>query len=285
MSFEMKANTVNQIPKGTEIFLENEPATYVCAVIRGRVLARSESVKLVLPTGSFLGVFDLSVGHYVSDYIATEDSMLYAFPIHDRKMLRTMLTTNNKDYRGLMVNSMTKYFYELSKINEDYHKMAAELYWLLTDSYAKYKSFCRDAGEGVHMLSALDNMTVYVDESPIDRSEFAYYEDLAKVPADVQKNFFGCGVELTMTHIKKLSSLFGFERTYLYRLFKKKVGVSIKDYVIKTRMNKAKLFLEKGYNVNSTATLVGYNDSFNFSKAFKKHYGISPNNITKNLAK
>ena len=118
-----------------------------------------------------------------------------------------MLTTNNKDYRGLMVNSMTKYFYELSKINEDYHKMAAELYWLLTDSYAKYKSFCRDAGEGVHMLSALDNMTVYVDESPIDRSEFAYYEDLAKVPADVQKNFFGCGVELTMTHIKKLSSL------------------------------------------------------------------------------
>ena len=85
--------------------------------------------------------------------------------------------------------------------------------------------------------------------------------------------------------IKKLSSLFGFERTYLYRLFKKKVGVSIKDYVIKTRMNKAKLFLEKGYNVNSTATLVGYNDSFNFSKAFKKHYGISPNNITKNLAK
>ena len=207
MSFEMKANTVNQIPKGTEIFLENEPATYVCAVIRGRVLARSESLKLVLPTGSFLGVFDLSVGHYVSDYIATEDSMLYAFPIHDRKMLRTMLTTNNKDYRGLMVNSMTKYFYELSKINEDYHKMAAELYWLLTDSYAKYKSFCRDAGEGVHMLSALDNMTVYVDESPIDRSEFAYYEDLAKVPADVQKNFFGCGVELTMTHIKKLSSL------------------------------------------------------------------------------
>ncbi len=85
--------------------------------------------------------------------------------------------------------------------------------------------------------------------------------------------------------IKKLSSLFGFERTYLYRLFKKKVGVSIKDYVIKTRMNKAKLFLKKGYNVNSTATLVGYNDSFNFSKAFKKHYGISPNKITKNLAK
>ena len=58
MGFEMKANAVNQIPKGTEIFLENEPATYVCVVIKGRVLATSESAKILLPSGSFLGVFD-----------------------------------------------------------------------------------------------------------------------------------------------------------------------------------------------------------------------------------
>ena len=117
MGFEFKANAVNQIPKGTELFLENEPAAYVGVIIRGRVLARSEAVKLTLPAGSFLGVFDLSVGHYVFDYVASEDSMIYAFPIHDKKMLREMLAANNKDYRGLMVNSLTKNFYELSKIN------------------------------------------------------------------------------------------------------------------------------------------------------------------------
>ena len=207
MGFEMKANAVNQIPKGTEIFLENEPATYVCVVIRGRVLARSESVKLALPSGSFLGVFDLSVGHYVSDYIAMEDSMLYAFPVHDRKMLRAMLTSNNKDYRGLMVNSLTKYFYELSRINAEFHKMAGDLYQLLTEAYAKYKGFCRDAGEGVLMLPALERMAAYQDDTPMDRKEFAYYEELAKIPADIQKSFFGCGVELTMSHIKRLSSI------------------------------------------------------------------------------
>lgn len=207
MSFVIKANAVNQIPKGTEIFLENDPIAYVCVVIRGRVVAKSESVKLMLPTGSFLGVFDLSVGHYVSDYVATEDSILYAFPMQDRKMLRTMLATNNKDYRGLMVNSLTKYFYELSRINTEFHKMAGEIYQLLTEAYAKYKSFCRDAGEGALRLSALEHMAVYLDESPVDRKEFAYYEDLARVPADIQKSFFGCGVELTMTHIKKLSAL------------------------------------------------------------------------------
>lgn len=207
MGFEMKANAVNQIPKGTEIFLENEPALYVCVVIRGCVLVRSESVKLTLPSGSFLGVFDLSVGHYVSDYIAVEDSMLYAFPVHDKKMLRAMLTANNKDYRGLMVNSLTKYFYELSRINMEFHKMAGDLYQLLTDAYAKYKSFCREAGEGVVMLPALEQIEAYPDETPMNRNGFSYYEDLAKVPADIQKSFFGCGIELTMFHIKELSSI------------------------------------------------------------------------------
>ena len=207
MGFEIKVNAANQIPKGTEIFLENEPATYVCVIIRGRVLARSESVKLSLPAGNFIGVADLSVGHYVSDYVATEDSVLYAFPVKDRKMLRAMLTTNNKDYRGLMVNSLTKQFYELSKINTEFHKMAGELYLLLSESYAKYKGFCRDTGEGVVNIPVLERLAPYVDENPMERKSFSYYEDLARVPAELQKNFFACGMELTMFHIKELSSL------------------------------------------------------------------------------
>ena len=206
MGFEMKANAVNQIPKGTEIFLENEPISYVCVVIRGRVLARTESVKLSLPSGGFLGVFDLSVGHYVSDYIAAEDSMIYAFPVRDKKMLRAMLTATNKDYRGLMVNSLTKYFYELSRINTEFHKMAENLHLSLTEAYTKYKGFCRDAGEGVLVLPALERMEAYQDEDPMDKKGFSYYEDLAKVPADIQKSFFGCSVDITLFHIKELSA-------------------------------------------------------------------------------
>lgn len=207
MGFEIKANAVNQIPKGTEIFLENEPAAYVCVVIRGCVQATSESVKLVLPAGSFFGVFDLSVGHYVSDYVAVEDSMLYAFPVRDKKMLRAVLTANNKDYRGLMVNSLTKYFHELSKINIEFHKMAEELYCLLAEAYTAYKAYCREAGEGALVLPALEQLEAYPEETTIDKNSFPYYEELAKVPADIQKSFFGCGLELTMFHIKELSAI------------------------------------------------------------------------------
>ena len=207
MGFELKANAVNQIPKGTEIFLTNEPTTYIGVVVRGRVAARNESMQLTLSTGGFFGVFDLSVGHYILDYVAVEDSVIYAFPMNDKKMLRAMLMANNKDYRGLMVNSLTKNFYELSSINAEFYKMAEALYQLLTESYTKYKNFCREAGTGALRLSLLERMKAYKNDAPMKRKSFSYYEDLIKVPADIQKSFFGYGVDLTMFHIKELSAI------------------------------------------------------------------------------
>ncbi len=207
MGFELKANAVNQIPKGTEIFLENEPMTYICVVVRGRVLARNEATRTLLAAGSFVGTCDLYVGHYISDYIALEDSMLYAFPVRDKAMLRAVLETNNKDYRGLMINSLTKRFYELSRVNDEFHKMTDGLFTILSESYAKYKAFCREAGEGAVSIPALESMEKYVDEAPMETKSFSYYEDLARVPAEIQKSFFACGLELTMFHLKELSDL------------------------------------------------------------------------------
>ena len=53
----------------------------------------------------------------------------------------------------------------------------------------------------------LERIEAYQDDTPMERKGFSYYEDLARVPADVQKSFFGCGIELTMFHIKELSGI------------------------------------------------------------------------------
>ena len=81
--------------------------------------------------------------------------------------------------------------------------------------------------------------------------------------------------------IARLAKEYGYERSYLYRLFKKNYGTGIKEYINKIKMEKAKSFLEKGIFVNTVATMVGYGDEFNFSKAFKKYYGVSPSEIRK----
>ena len=76
--------------------------------------------------------------------------------------------------------------------------------------------------------------------------------------------------------VEKISDYFGFERSYLYRTFKNAYGIGIKEYIVKTRMEQAKNLLKKGYSVGSTAHAVGYRDQFNFSKAYKKHFGVAP---------
>lgn len=79
--------------------------------------------------------------------------------------------------------------------------------------------------------------------------------------------------------VEALAHTAGFERSYLYRIFKARYGVSVKDYITKTRMENAKKLLADGYTVCESARLVGYEDEFNFSKAFKKYYGTSPSLI------
>lgn len=76
--------------------------------------------------------------------------------------------------------------------------------------------------------------------------------------------------------VNDIAKKFGFERSYVFRIFKKKYGCGMKEYIIKVRMEQAKRFLDKGYSVSETAFMVGYNDEFNFSRIFKKTIGIPP---------
>ena len=66
-------------------------------------------------------------------------------------------------------------------------------------------------------------------------------------------------------------------RSYLSSLFKKEVGCSFPEYLVKFRINKAVDILnKKDIPLSTVASLVGYNDYSQFSKMFKKYKGYSP---------
>ncbi len=85
-------------------------------------------------------------------------------------------------------------------------------------------------------------------------------------------------ISLYMTNlsVNNLADQLGLDRRYLSRIFKAYTGMGIQEYIIKVRMQEAEKLLRASYAVALTAGLVGYQDSFNFSKMFKKYYGISP---------
>lgn len=86
-----------------------------------------------------------------------------------------------------------------------------------------------------------------------------------------------------MQHLSvgELARTFGFDRSYLFRIFKERYGVGIKEYITTVRMRNARSFLESGYTVSEVAAMVGYDDVFNFSKGFKRYFGAAPSSYRK----
>lgn len=70
--------------------------------------------------------------------------------------------------------------------------------------------------------------------------------------------------------------------SYFSKLFKEETGMTFSKYLTKIRMEKAKDLLQNPtYRVNEIACMVGYDNLYHFSRAFKSYYGMSPNQFRK----
>lgn len=63
---------------------------------------------------------------------------------------------------------------------------------------------------------------------------------------------------------------------YLSKRFKQIVGISISDYIIRTRLAAARSFLRQGMSVTMAGEKSGFNSSAHFIRTFMKHVGITP---------
>ncbi len=77
--------------------------------------------------------------------------------------------------------------------------------------------------------------------------------------------------------LEKISRNMYLSPVYISKVFKDETGESPINYLIKTRLDKARDLLEQGnMTIKEIAKNVGYNDAYHFSKLFKKYYGYPP---------
>lgn len=124
---------------------------------------------------------------------------------------------------------------------------------------------------------------------PIDRNEFN--KVLKKISGNflkdnyhekAEKNFCEQIREDIEREYQKDISLTWFSEKYflnkdsLSRMYKKKYGVGITEYINQVRLEQAKVLLLLGYQISKVSEMVGYNDVNYFSRIFKKRFQISP---------
>lgn len=99
------------------------------------------------------------------------------------------------------------------------------------------------------------------------------YSNMKKVNMII--NYMANNYQKNIT-LQELADYSQISPSYLGNIFKKVTGKSTIDYLIEIRINKAKSMLKDGLTVSEAAKLVGFNDVYYFSKAFKKHEGVNP---------
>ncbi|SHG79484.1 AraC family transcriptional regulator [Ferrimonas marina] len=81
----------------------------------------------------------------------------------------------------------------------------------------------------------------------------------------------------TAMTVEQLAELSGMSVSSFHRAFKDKTTDSPMQYIKKIRLHKAKVFIVKDkLSVNQAAMKVGYRSVFQFSREFKRFYGLPP---------
>lgn len=93
----------------------------------------------------------------------------------------------------------------------------------------------------------------------------------------IEENYADSGLS-----ISDISENLCVNQTYLRKMFKDEMNMTLTEYITQYRMQKAKALLTSTDDkLSSIAENVGYNDVSYFSNVFKKFYGVSPRSMSK----
>ena len=94
------------------------------------------------------------------------------------------------------------------------------------------------------------------------------------------KEFIDSNFTETLT-IEQIAKVAGMSEYHFFRLFRQTIGISPYQYLLNKRLSKAVELIKLDFAVSEIAIAMGFSDIYTFSKAFKKHFGVSPSQFTR----
>jgi len=91
---------------------------------------------------------------------------------------------------------------------------------------------------------------------------------------------------INIKNVKSISDELSYSEYYLSHLFKEKLGVSIKEYVVEKKLKNAAMLLKTtDLSVTEIAEYHNFSTPHTFSQAFKRYFKVSPSEFKKSESK
>ncbi len=133
-----------------------------------------------------------------------------------------------------------------------------------------------------HAMDSIVDMVRWVNY--LLEKTFEYEEEVAKAATIIDKiNTYIHEHYAQDIGRNEIAGKFFLTPEYLAKLYKKKTGINLKDYINEYRITKAKELLKSGdHNISNIAEAVGFDNFSYFSTLFKKLTGVSPKDYKNN---
>lgn len=155
-----------------------------------------------------------------------------------------------------------------------------EIYLLLTKENMTVSQFLTDdlleAGKSIYQHAYdFENWTVLA----MDRLQLLFDAASRSKENDMiaeVKRYIRAHVEERISR-EEIAAHVAFSPDYVTRLFKKETGISISEYTMEAKVERAKALIDEGsLNIGEIAMLLGYNSFSYFSEVFKRVTGVLP---------
>ena len=157
-------------------------------------------------------------------------------------------------------------------LDDRYLKRAGLGYWkLLSLSEITLANDIRRTAIAMEYLALLMDSTLS-EEQQVSRRRYDYSPDVYVSHAVnfIQLNY-------AKIRVNDIAKYIGINRSYLTKIFTRKMGVSPQEYLMEYRMNRGKeLLTGTELSVQEIAQRIGYENPLTFSKMFKRTCGLSP---------
>jgi hypothetical protein len=221
-------------------------------------MAMNRGSKIILSQGSILGIPDLYIGRYLSDYVVSADAIIYPFPVSSINDLEQILTIN-KEYNGLMIYSLCNQIKKLNVIIDSLHECADSLFAFVQDNYKKYEMFSTQSNQTVNTILKISMQEAYSTDFVKNEKTLEYYVECGKISLSTMKEYYSNSSYLTLWHVEEAAGIIASQTIecmeivdYIEDIFS--VLMNSKEHSL--FMNTAELFLNLKNKGNSSKEIM-----------------------------